>query len=848
MTRKSTAFFALLLILCFSAVSCYEHDSIIKSVVIDTPDNSTLWTEDGLRSQLTLKCDVETYQDFSKCEIKWESSNNKVAEVSSAGVVTAKSVGDVEIRAVVLASDESYFERKVADPLKISVRARLDMTRVGVEGTIDVTEFISGDVMADAEGKDVDWESEFNGKSKNNQEVTTEIDKNGILKINGEIDYGEIDISGKADDFDVAFQIMVGNNLLKSMSFAQQSFDMVAGESADPAIVFDPLDAQDVDLELKSLDDSIVSIGTDNKIRAVSAGQTTVEALTSDGAFQASCLVSVSSDAQVSSVTIFANGDEVDEDDAIVLYLDEEADLDAVVSVLPDSSDLKGVDWKSSASSFVSVDQDGTIKGLAIGEATITAESTQDETKKATCKVVVKTDPTKTSGTFYFTSDSFFGIRFGEGDEGSKTWRDSDGNITDDNWIKVSGDYDTPMNDWITWDGKWAPAVKNEKDGKYYIYLRGKNNATISPLDEDMTAQYFPGFSFTVSADSPRNISEKIFNAVVSSEMREHGLPVPEQYLLSGLDNIDLSFCDNEVSQEDERLRVECHGDIRALRNWDDYDAIDMGDGCYSCLFLGSYALSNVPELPDTKLSKYCYTAMFYNCFNITKGVSVLPATRLANNCYEYMFEYCWRLESAMDDLPADVLDEFCYSGMFYDCFSLKKAPTISATKLDNYSCTAMFSGCISLTDAPALPVNGMTYKRYELFDEDLDEYIYVREEYLTQDEIESSSDVEDCEATHCYMMMFRRCTSLTSIPALLSTVLAEGCYYQMFFGCNNIVFSETQSAECPNEFKIPELEEEGNDAISGIFGNTSGCLSEGDPEPGTLYYTNVSLVAPETE
>lgn len=38
--------------------------------------------------------------------------------------------------------------------------------------------------------------------------------------------------------------------------------------------------------------------------------------------------------------------------------------------------------------------------------------------------------------------------------------------------------------------------------------------------------------------------------------------------------------------------------------------------------------------------------------------------------------------------------------------------------------------------------------------------------------------------AANCYMEMFLNCTSLTSAPALPATVLADKCYFRMFYGC----------------------------------------------------------------
>ena len=75
------------------------------------------------------------------------------------------------------------------------------------------------------------------------------------------------------------------------------------------------------------------------------------------------------------------------EPDELYLYKGNEEDLS--VSILPLTVEDRSVTWTSSDESVVTVDESGHIVAVAGGEAVITATSTQDETKSATCDVSV---------------------------------------------------------------------------------------------------------------------------------------------------------------------------------------------------------------------------------------------------------------------------------------------------------------------------------------------------------------------------------------------------------------------------------------------------------------------------
>ena len=140
--------------------------------------------------------------------------------------------------------------------------------------------------------------------------------------------------------------------------------------------------------------------------------------------------------------------------------------------------------------------------------------------------------------------------------------------------------------------------------------------------------------------------------------------------------------------------------------------------------------------LPATKLSIYCYAAMFRYCTSLIAAPE-LPATTLAEDCYNNMFSSCTSLTAA-PELPATTLADWCYNGMFHDCTSLTAAPELPATTLTDWCYNGMFHNCTSLTIAPELPATTLT--------------------------------------RNCYYYMFNGCNRLNYIKCLATDISATNC------------------------------------------------------------------------
>ena len=128
----------------------------------------------------------------------------------------------------------------------------------------------------------------------------------------------------------------------------------------------------------------------DGMVTGISAGTTTIVVITEDGTYIDVCTVTVTASGDVGggagSGNVAVTGVTLDYD-TLTVGVGLEKELTATVS--PDNATNKTVTWTSSDPSIATVDQNGVVTGVAVGEATITA-TTEDGKFSATCTVNVK--------------------------------------------------------------------------------------------------------------------------------------------------------------------------------------------------------------------------------------------------------------------------------------------------------------------------------------------------------------------------------------------------------------------------------------------------------------------------
>lgn len=156
----------------------------------------------------------------------------------------------------------------------------------------------------------------------------------------------------------------------------KEATSIVKGATEILVATVTPLDAENKAVTWASDKPAVAKVAQNGKVTAVDGGTANITATTVDGKKVVTCVVTVT--VPVTGVTL--------DTDAITLEIDGTQKL--VATVAPANATNKKVTWKSDKQEIATVDQEGTVTGVADGTANVTAE-TEDGKKVATCVVTV---------------------------------------------------------------------------------------------------------------------------------------------------------------------------------------------------------------------------------------------------------------------------------------------------------------------------------------------------------------------------------------------------------------------------------------------------------------------------
>jgi len=148
-------------------------------------------------------------------------------------------------------------------------------------------------------------------------------------------------------------------------------------------VTYAPTEASNKTMNWSSSASAIASVDKWGEVTGVSEGIATITAVSEDGGFKAECIVTVVPNVAnpVTGVTM--------SDPELTIPTAKRYTLTAIIT--PDDADIKDVNWSSSNTDAVSINDDGVITGLKPGTSTITA-TTVDGEFTATCEVTVTED------------------------------------------------------------------------------------------------------------------------------------------------------------------------------------------------------------------------------------------------------------------------------------------------------------------------------------------------------------------------------------------------------------------------------------------------------------------------
>ena len=151
------------------------------------------------------------------------------------------------------------------------------------------------------------------------------------------------------------------------------------GEKTLLNVIILPSEATNKEVNWKSSDKSVAIVNSNGVVTAIAVGEAIITATTTDGSdLSATCKVTV--------VPTLAESIALDKTE-ISLEATETATL--IATILPEATFNKGVEWSSTDNAVALVDENGVVTAVAVGEATITAITTDGSDLSASCQVTV---------------------------------------------------------------------------------------------------------------------------------------------------------------------------------------------------------------------------------------------------------------------------------------------------------------------------------------------------------------------------------------------------------------------------------------------------------------------------
>ncbi len=295
-------------------------------------------------------------------EIKWTTSNKKVAKVSSSGVITGVGSGKATITAKTVSGGfTAKCTVQVVKKVK-SVKMDYSSKTIYLGKTFDLDAIIT---PSDATVKTVKWYS-------GNKKIAT-VNQNGLVTPKKP---GKVTIGVKTTDggFKAYCKITV-KKAVTSIKLNKSSATLYTGKTLTLKPTIKPSDATDKTLKWTTSSKKIATVSSKGVIKAIAPGTATITAITENG-LKATCKITVRQ--SVTGVDLNKN--------IATVYAGEKLTLKA--SVLPSNAYNKSITWSTANSAIAKVSTSGVVTGVKAGKTTITVK-TADGSFKASCEVTV---------------------------------------------------------------------------------------------------------------------------------------------------------------------------------------------------------------------------------------------------------------------------------------------------------------------------------------------------------------------------------------------------------------------------------------------------------------------------
>ncbi len=316
---------------------------------------------------INLSASILPYNASEKT-LKWQSSDNTIAEVDENGLVKAKKGGKAIITVSSISNPEvsDKCEVCVIQPVLSIKLSEAAVTLSQNVGTCQLTALASPE---DATDKSVIW-------SSSNTDIA-DVNDNGFVtakKVGKAIIMATATSNPEAKDYCevTVAQPVTGIDLDKtSITFASP------GETSQLTATIVPTDASNKNIRWFSSNQAICTVSESGIVVATGPGNAIVTATSVDGGFVATCAITVLQ--PVTGITIDKR--------TLDIRVGSFQELRATVS--PDNASDKSVTWSSSDNNVASVSESGIVTAHKAGKTTITVAANSNNAIKDYCEVNV---------------------------------------------------------------------------------------------------------------------------------------------------------------------------------------------------------------------------------------------------------------------------------------------------------------------------------------------------------------------------------------------------------------------------------------------------------------------------
>jgi|GEM_PF-260241 phage major tail protein, phi13 family len=251
----------------------------------------------------------------------------------------------------------------------------------------------------------------------------------------------------------IAFPSCKKDKKVTGIKISEPTKTIVVGGEFNLTATVQPANATDKSVVWKS-DDTAIATVTDGKVKGIAVGETNITVTTVDGGRKATCKVTVTAVGEGKKVT----GVKLSEKTKSIVVGGE---FVLTATVTPTDATNKDVTWSTDKLDVATVEK-GKVKGIAVGEATITV-TTKDGNKIDKCKVTVTAKSVAVTGVTLNEIEKILKI----GEEFVLTATVQPADATDKNVIWKSDN----------------TAIATVTDGKVKGIAVGETNITVTTVD-----------------------------------------------------------------------------------------------------------------------------------------------------------------------------------------------------------------------------------------------------------------------------------------------------------------------------------------------------------------------------